>query len=65
LALAQIMIVDWANLRKRLANLFNDAGIKAEIIKSGRIPTQVLNYNFEDHVFNVLLSFGRKRLFLF
>jgi len=57
LFLTQIMIVDWANLRKRLVNLFNDTRVKAEISKNGRIPTQILNYNFGDHVFNVLLSF--------
>jgi len=55
--LSQIMIVDWANLKKRLISLFEREDIKNKLEEARKVPTQVLNYKFGDHIYNLFLSF--------
>ena len=53
----QILVVDWSNLKRRLIGLFGNPNIKEKIINQGKKPTQVLNYKYGDHIYNLFLSF--------
>jgi len=57
MSLSKIMIVDWANLKKRLIHLFGREDIKEKIRSQGKELTQVLNYKFGDHIYNLFISF--------
>jgi uncharacterized LabA/DUF88 family protein len=51
------MIVDWSNLKKRLQTLFLNEEIRKSIEKKGKRPSEILNYKFGDHIYNLFLSF--------
>lgn len=51
------MIVDWENFKKRLIGLFNREDINKILDDQKKEKTQVMNYKYGDHIYNVLLSF--------
>ena len=51
------MIVDWENFKKRLIGLFNREDINKILNDQKKDKTQVMNYKYGDHIYNVLLSF--------